>query len=210
MTITVDLVSDIVCPWCWLGWRYFDQARAQSPVPIKVKWRPYMLDPSLPDEGRPYQAYMKAKFGDHPDNRFRAMRETLEASAPDAGINFRFDEIPLRVNTLKAHMLMRWAEGQGVADAMAERLFSAFFDRLENVGSITTLAFIAGEMGMETDLVTELFETARDQESVQAEANHIRTLGINGVPTFIYNGAYGLNGAQAPQAHLNIIKKLTS
>jgi predicted DsbA family dithiol-disulfide isomerase len=94
--VSVDIVSDIVCPWCWLGKQYFDAAVKSSGRKIEVTWRPYMLDPTVPTEGAPYRAYMKKKFGDAPDNRFTAMREHLEAAAPDTGITFRFSELTVR------------------------------------------------------------------------------------------------------------------
>ena len=89
-TIQVDIVSDIVCPWCWLGVRYFQKAAKQSKYDVNLTWRPYMLDPAVPEEGTPYSAYMKQKFGNGPSNRFKAMRESLEAQGPTLGIDFKF------------------------------------------------------------------------------------------------------------------------
>ena len=127
-SVSVDIVADLVCPWCWLGKRNWDAALKQvSGIKVDTVWRPYQLDPTISREGQPYRDYMKAKFSADKAELWKQMRSHLEAAAPGAGIEFRFDDIPTRPNTLDAHRLMRWATGQGKADAMAEALFAAFF-----------------------------------------------------------------------------------
>lgn len=209
--IQVDIVSDIVCPWCWLGKRYFDQAAKASGREIEVSFRPYMLDPNVPEGGVPYRDYMKSKFGpDGPSNRFKQMREHLEAAAPDAGINFRFSDIPTRPNTLRAHSLVRWAQGQDKGAAAKEALFEAFFDKLEDIGDIDVLSRIAGEIGMDATLTKELLEQGRDKNSVLEEIVFFQRLGISGVPTFIYNGQFAVQGAQGADVHKQAIDKAAS
>lgn len=138
--ISVDIVADLVCPWCWLGKRNWDTAREAVPeIEVETVWRPYQLDPTLPREGKPYRDYMKAKFAGEDAARWNAMREHLEQAAPGAGIEFRFDAITRRPNTLDAHRLMRWARGQNVADAMAEGLFAAFFRDGRDIGDRSEL-----------------------------------------------------------------------
>lgn len=205
--IQVDIVSDIVCPWCWLGTRYFFKAVQNSPYDVEVTWRPYMLDPTLPPEGRPYGDYMKAKFGDAPDNRFKAMRDHLEAAAPDAGITFRFGDIPMRPNTLNAHRLMKWAQGQDVGDQAAEALFKAFFDELKDVGDKGVLVQIAENIGLDGTIVGDLLDSAQDTQAVTEEIQFFRNLGVSGVPTFIHNGRYAIQGAQEPETHLQALEK---
>lgn len=203
--IQVDMVSDIVCPWCWLGKRYFDAAVKQSGAKVNVTYRPYMLDPSVPKDGANYRNYMKSKFGDKPDNRFSAMREQLEKSAPDAGITFRFSELTVRPNTLRAHCLIRWAQGQGKAAAVKEALFKAYFDELRDIGNVDVLCEIAGANGMDAALTRELFNEERDIDDVNAEIAFFRGLGISGVPSFIYNGQFAVQGAQPVSAHIQAI-----
>ena len=205
--IQVDIVSDIVCPWCWLGSRYFFQAAKQSGHQINVTWRPYMLDPAVPEGGMPYRDYMKSKFGDGPSNKFKAMREHLEAAAPDAGITFRFGEIPMRPNTLNAHRLMRWATGQGLGNQAAEALFKSFFDDLEDVGNFDILARIAGDVGLDQELVGELLTKEDDKNTVREEIMFFRNLGVSGVPCFIYQGQFAVQGAQPPAAHIKAIEE---
>ena len=209
--IQVDMVSDIVCPWCWLGKRYFDDAVKKSGAKVNVTYRPYMLDPTVPKDGMAYRDYMKAKFGEGPSDKFKAMRDHLEAAAPDAGINFKFSDIPVRPNTLRAHCLIKWAQGEdqprGRAGAIKENLFKAFFDDLLDIGDIDVLSKIAGDNGMDAALVKDLLNQDRDIQAVMEEISFFRGLGISGVPTFIYNGQFAVQGGQPTEAHLKAIKQ---
>ena len=205
--VQVDIVSDIVCPWCWLGARYFLEAARQSKhVPI-LTWRPYMLDPLVPREGMPYKDYMRAKFGEGSSDKFKTMRAHLEQAAPDAGITFNFDTIPIRPNTLDAHRLMRWAAGQDLGTEMAEALFAAFFKDNDNVGDPAVLAKLAGDVGLDAVLVAELLQSDNDEKPVSDEIAFFQRLGVSGVPTFIYQGQFALQGAQPVQTHLEAIEK---
>ena len=203
--VQVDIVSDIVCPWCWLGSRYFFDAAKKSGQAINVTWRPYMLDPTVPEAGMPYRDYMKSKFGDGPSDKFKAMREHLEMAAPDAGITFRFGDIPMRPNTLNAHRLMRWATGQGLGNQAAEALFKSFFDDLEDVGNGEVLSNIADDIGLDKALIADLLAKDDDKNAVREEIMFFRNLGVSGVPCFIYQGQFAVQGAQPPEAHLKAI-----
>ena len=172
-----------------------------------VTFRPYVLDPLVPREGRPYKDYMRAKFGDGAEG-FRQMREVLEASAPKAGIAFRFDEMEVRPNTLDAHRLMRWAQGQDLGAECAEALFAAYFKDLRDIGDAEVLSDIANEIGMDGDLVRELLATDRDTDKVEEEVNFFRRLGVSGVPTFIYGGEMAIQGAQEPDAHRTVAREI--
>ena len=206
-TIQVDIVSDIVYPWCWLGVRYFQKAAKQSKYDVNLTWRPYMLDPAVPEEGTPYSAYMKQKFGNGPSNRFKAMRESLEAQGPTLGIDFKFDDIPMRPNTLNAHRLLKWAQGQDLGDAASDALFRTFFTDLKDVGDHAILKEIAEEIGMDAKLVEELLAKDDDKNAVREEIMYFRNLGVNGVPTFIYNGQFAVQGAQPAEEHLKAMEQ---
>ena len=206
-TIQVDIVSDIVCPWCWLGVRYFQKAAKQSKYDVNLTWRPYMLDPAVPEEGIPYSAYMKQKFGNGPSNRFKAMRESLEAQGPTLGIDFKFDDIPMRPNTLNAHRLLKWAQGQDLGDAASDALFRTFFTDLKDVGDHAILKEIAEEIGLDAELVEELLMKEDDKNTVREEIMYFRNLGVNGVPCFIYNGQFAVQGAQPAEAHLKALEQ---
>ncbi|MEP1229627.1 MAG: DsbA family oxidoreductase [Litorimonas sp.] len=205
--IEVDIVSDFVCPWCWLGYKLFLKGAAQSKAQINVSWRPYMLDPAVPEGGTEYKAYMKNKFGDTPDNKFKAMRDILEDKGPALGIKYDFGAIKRRPNTLNAHRLMRWAQGQDIGQDCADELFIAFMEKGGDIGDVNALCDIAGKIGMDVDIIRELFAGDQDKIDVQNEIMFFRGLGISGVPTFIYNGQFAVQGAQDPAAHVNVIKQ---
>ena len=202
MALQIDIVSDFVCPWCWLGWKQF---RA-SGVKGEVSFRPYLLDPLVPREGADYQSFMKAKTAGAPD-RYKAMREHLGAAAPDYGITFHFNEMRHRPNTINAHRLMRWAEGQDAGLACAEALFRANFGELRDIGDTDVLCSIAEEVGLYPEVVRKLLESDADEAKVQEEVQFFRRLGVRGVPTFIYNGDTALQGAQDPATHREAAKQ---
>ena len=205
LPVEVDIVSDFVCPWCWLGYKQFLQAADKTKPRPNLSFRPYMLDGTVPEEGADYREYMKTKFGDKPDSRWKAMREHLEAAGPDAGIKFDFKAITRRPNTLNAHRLMRWAQGQDLGPACAEHLFRAYMENGENIGDMDVLCRIAGDIGMDAELVRELLSTDKDKVDIQNEILFFRGLGVSGVPTFIYAGQMAVTGAQPPETHREVL-----
>lgn len=211
MTVTVDLVSDVVCPWCWLGLRYWDRARKLVPeTPTETVLRPFQLDPDVPREGVDYRTYMAKKFSGGTSDRWKMMREHLEAAAPQVGIAFRFDEIKVRPNTLDAHRVIRWAQGQDLGETVADALFKAFFDDLRDISNKTELAEIAGEAGLDKKLVAELLATSRDEAEVLREERFYRGLGVTGVPCYIFNGSFAVSGAESPDVLAEAIKEAAS
>ena len=206
-TISVDIVSDIVCPWCWVGVKLFEKAAKQSRKNISLSWRPYMLDPAVPEGGVPYPEYMKQKFGTGPSDRFKKMRTHLEKIGPTLGINFKFDDIPMRPNTLNAHRLLKWAQGQDKGDAASQALFQAFFTDLKDVGDKEVLTEVGKKIGLDDQVISDLLSQEDDKNAVREEILFFRNLGVNAVPTFIYNGQFAVQGAQSVEAHLKAIEK---
>ncbi len=166
-----------------------------------------MLDPMVPREGVSYKDYMKKKFGDGPSDKFKTMRAHLEQAAPAAGITFNFDSISMRPNTLNAHRVMRWAGGQELGTDMADALFEAFFKDNHDVGDTEVLAQLAGNVGLDSELVRELLGSDKDEKPVSDEIAFFQRLGVSGVPTFIYQGQFALQGAQPVETHLEAIEK---
>jgi predicted DsbA family dithiol-disulfide isomerase len=203
--IRLDVVSDVVCPWCWLGKRRLDAALAQlDDLEVEVTYRPFELDPDVPEGGVDYAEYMKAKFGDL--SRIKSAQAHLTEAGREAGITYRFEEIPNRPNTLNAHRLIRWAHGQGVGAAAKDALFAAHFDTLRDIGDPAVLADIAGEIGLDRDLVAELLATDRDADEVRKEEAFFREIGVNGVPTYIVNGRAAVSGAQEPEMLVRFLR----
>ncbi len=206
--IHVDIVSDLVCPWCWLGAKYFQAAVNKYSGNVNLIWRPYMLDSTVPSEGIAYREYMTKKFGEAgPDSRWSAMRQHLETAGPLVGIEFNFSKIKLRPNTLNAHRLMRWAQGQNKANPMSEALFKAVFTDCIDIGDSVVLAALAGDVGLDSAIVSDLLASDKDKAEVTNEIFHFRSLGVSGVPTFIYNGQFSVQGAQPIETHLKAFKE---
>ena len=202
----IDIVSDTVCPWCFIGKRRIGRAMAMRPhVNFDVFWRPYRLDPTIPREGVDRRAYLKAKFGDSP--RSSAMGDAIRAEGAGEGIEFAFDKIAKSPNTLDSHRLVRWAASAGVQDDMVERLFRAYFIDGRDVGDPAVLSAIAGEAGMDGELVATLLAGDADLEAVEREAGLANEMGISGVPTFIFDSKFMISGAREAELLVRVIDK---
>ncbi len=202
----IDVVSDTVCPWCFIGKRRLGRALAMRPeIAATVVWRPYQLDPTIPREGVDRRAYLKAKFGDSP--RTAAMGETIRGEGLGEGIDFALDKIAKSPNTLDSHRLIRWAGGAGKQDEVVERLFEAYFIDGRDIGDAGVLTKIAFEAGMDADLVAELLAKGADFEAVEREAGMANQMGISGVPTFIFDSRMMISGAREPEILVKIIDR---
>jgi predicted DsbA family dithiol-disulfide isomerase len=202
----IDIVSDTVCPWCFIGKRRIDRAMAMRPdVKFDLFWRPYRLDPTIPHEGVDRRAYLKAKFGDSP--RSSAMGDAIRAEGAGEGIEFAFDKIAKSPNTLNSHRLVRWSLSAGVQDAVVERLFQAYFVDGRDIGDSAVLAAVAVEAGMDGDLVAALLAGDADLESVEREAGLANEMGITGVPTFIFDSKFMISGAREPELLVRVMDR---
>lgn len=190
--MVIDVISDFVCPWCYIGKRNLDALRAEASV--ETLWHPYMLNPDVPPGGVDRAEMMRAKFGS--EERARELGRTVEAAAQEAGLFLQLGKAQRVPNTRDAHRLMRWATGQGVADALAECLFAAHFVDGRDIGDTAVLADIATDVGLDGVLIAELLTSDADAETVQAQADQARTMGISGVPTMVFNRKLAVVGAQ--------------
>lgn len=208
MTVIIEMVSDLVCPWCWLGKRRIEAAIEMVPdVDVQLLFRPYELDPTIPAGGVDYKEYMKARFGsDEGRTRSNAMRDALIQYGEDEGIPYRFDAITRRPNSFDAHRLVRWAQGQDKGAAAKEALFKAFFQDGRDIGDHAVLVDISREIDLDPTIVADLLATDADVENVRREAEMFRQAGISGVPTFIANRAFGAQGAETPEKLARLIR----
>lgn len=194
----VDVVADVVCPWCYLGWRRVKAAVALRPdIDARLIWRPYQLDPTLPEEGVDRKAYMAAKFKD--PSRLKAVHEALVSGGAEDGIGFNFAVIDKSPNTNAAHRLIRWALTAGVQDAVVEALFAAYFTEGRDIGDPMILADIAEAAGMERLVVLQLLSEGADRESVTREHSMAVQGGVTGVPYVIFGGKVAVVGAETPE-----------
>jgi predicted DsbA family dithiol-disulfide isomerase len=202
----IDIVSDTVCPWCFIGKRRIARAMAMRPdVKFDVSWRPYRLDPSIPREGVDRRAYLKAKFGDSP--RTSAMGEAIRNEGESVGIAFAFDKIAKSPNTLDSHRLIRWSANADLQDAVVERLFQAYFMEGLDIGNAAVLCEIASQAGMDGELVAALLAGDADLESVEREAGLANEMGITGVPTFVFDSKFMISGAREADLLVRIIDR---
>ncbi len=207
--ITIDVISDAVCPWCFVGKRKLEAALAESADKnIAVRWRPFQLDPTIPPEGLDRQAYMRAKFGD--DARLAEAHARLKTLGAEVGIKFDFGAIQRSPNTLDAHRLIRWAGESGVEDVLVERLFSAYFERGFDIGDRNVLAQIAEECGMSGEHVKRRFAEEGDVAEVRAEIERAHQVGVNGVPFFIFANKFAVSGAQSADVLARAMKEARS
>jgi predicted DsbA family dithiol-disulfide isomerase len=204
----VDVVSDVICPWCFLGKRRLDAALARiENLDVFVRWRPFMLDPTIPPEGLDRQDYMLAKFG---PERLKTIHDPLIAAGEELGVPFVFDAITRTPNTLDAHRLIRWAHTVERQHETAERLFMAYWNEGQDVGDRDVLARCAGDVGINAAQIRELLDSAQDVEETKAEIQHATSIGVTGVPTFILGQSYALVGAQSPEVLADAISRVAA
>lgn len=197
--INIEIVSDPVCPWCFVGKRRLDRAIAQRPeLDIRLHWQPFQLSPDMPREGvKRAEHYAKIFGAERAASIMGSMRET----GKEEGIDFGAAPDAVSPNTLAAHVLMFWAQQDSAIDAdeLAEKLFHAHHVACENIGDTAVLARIAGEVGMDAGRVAERLKSREDEDSVRQLIQASAARGVSGVPFFIVNGRYGISGAQPPE-----------
>lgn len=204
----LDIHSDVVCPWCYLGAANLLKALAArgAPHPFAIHWHPFQLDPTIPPEGLERGAYMRAKFGD--SDRLAEAHARLEALGRDAGLDFRFDRIARAPNTLDAHRLIHWAAPEGLQTRTAMALFRRYFELGEDVSDPGVLCAAAAEAGLDPAAIARLLAGDADREEVAAEARAAAEMGISGVPAFIVAGRYAVSGAQPPEVWTRLMDEL--
>jgi predicted DsbA family dithiol-disulfide isomerase len=194
----IEVVSDVVCPWCWVGKRRLEKAvKLLGPnAQVNVTWRSFQLNPTMPSEGADRRHYIRAKFGSL--ERFAAMEKRLEEVGAGEGIDFKFGNISRIPNTLNAHRLIWLAQRDGRQDAVVEALFKAYFVDGVDVGETGCLATVAAAGGIERTLAERFLETNQGLNEVIAEERRFKAMGIDGVPGFVLNGRYLFSGAAEP------------
>ena len=212
MTVVIEMVSDIVCPWCWLGLRRIEEARLLAPeVEVQLLFRPYELDPTIPKEGVDYKAYMSSRVSSpEGKERMAAMRQALIDYGTAEDIPYRFDAVTHRPNSFDAHRLVRWAQGQGKGSAAKEALFRAYFNEARDVGDHGVLTEIARTIDLDADIVADLLKSGADTDVVREEAETFRHMGIAGVPTYIANRRVAVQGAESAEKLARFIRHAAS
>lgn len=193
--VTLDIISDPICPWCYIGKARLDQAIAElGRDPFDASWRIFQLNPTMPKEGMDRKEYLEAKFGG-PDGAERVYSH-VRRTAEESGLTLDFDGIKRTPNTFDAHRLIRWAKTTGNQSAVVQQLFRRYFEQGQDISSHATLLDVAESAGMEREVVARLLEGDADSDLLREEEEAARRMGVTGVPCFVIGGRYVLQGAQ--------------
>jgi predicted DsbA family dithiol-disulfide isomerase len=209
MVLPIEMVSDVVCPWCFIGKRRLERALALRPdIPVEVRFRPYFLNPWVPREGMSREAYLTTKFGS--PERYRAIAQRVVAAAAAEGLTYKPDAIARQPNTLDCHRLILWAARTGNAAGMKQRLMELYFAEGGDLTDPEVLVAAAAASGLDSDHVRNRLAGEDDIERVEQEADSAKQAGIDGVPCFIFGGAAAVQGAQAPEFLAQAIERAAS
>jgi predicted DsbA family dithiol-disulfide isomerase len=193
----IDVVSDVVCPWCFIGKRRLEKALELRPdVPVAITWRPYFLNEWVPREGISRNEYLTTKFGS--PERYKSVAGRVVAAAAAEGLAYNPDGIARQPNTLDCHRLILWARNTGAAGRMKQRLMELYFTEGADLTDRAVLVKAAVDCGMDGTLVRDLLASEKDVERIEKESNWAKEMGIDGVPCFILGGVLAVSGAQDP------------
>jgi predicted DsbA family dithiol-disulfide isomerase len=207
--VSIDVVSDVVCPWCFIGKRRLEKALALRPeIPVEVRFHPYFLNPWVPREGMDRKDYLTTKFGS-PEGYGQIAQRVKQAAAAD-GLTYASEKMARQPNTLDCHRLIRWAGEIGKAAAMKQRLMDLYFTEGADLSNPDVLAGAAGDIGLDAEEVRRWLASDRDIAAVEAQARSAQEAGINGVPFFILGGRYAVSGAQAPEVLADAIARVAA
>lgn len=205
--VKLDIMSDPICPWCYIGKTHLDRALQDIPDhPFTIEWHPFQLNPDMPAEGMGRRAYLEGKFGGK-EGAVRAYAPVVE-HAEAAGLKIDFEGMQRTPNTLDAHRLIHWAGIEGRQTAAVSALFKAYFEDARDIGDIDVLADIADAIEMDASVVRKLLASDADREDISGRDAHARQMGVNSVPTFIVGQRHAVPGAQPPELWAKIIKDL--
>lgn len=203
----LDIVSDIACPWCYVGTGFLMRAlEARPDHPFRIEWHPYQLDPEIPPEGLDRAAYMAAKFGSAA--AVEKIHGPLLAQAAKAGVAVDLAAISRTPNTLDAHRLIHWAGLEGRQTAMVQALFRAYWHDGRDIGDPGTLARIAGAAGLDEALIRRLLASDADRDEIRARIAHSQARGVRAVPTFIIAERHVVQGAQPSELWTEVIDEI--
>lgn len=206
----IDVISDVVCPWCFIGKRNLEQAletwraKHQDQEPT-VRWHPFQLNPQLPASGVPRKQYLENKFGG--PERAKEIYARVLAAGKRAGIDFAFDAIQVQPNTINAHRMLQFAAERGKQDEMAEVIFRRYFLEGADLSNTQTLADIAHQAGLNREEAAAYLASDANSELIKEQDRRARAIGVEGVPFFIFNQRLALSGAQPPEVIVEAMEK---
>jgi predicted DsbA family dithiol-disulfide isomerase len=207
--LTIDVVSDVVCPWCFIGKKRLEKALALKPdIPVQVRYHPYFLNPWVPREGMSREQYLTTKFGS--PERYQGIAGRVAAAAAAEGLTYATEKMTRQPNTLDCHRLILWAQETALSPQMKQRLMDLYFTEGADLSDREVLVQAAADVGLDADVVRERLASDADVERVETAANAAKDAGIDGVPTFILGGVAAVSGAQAPEVLANAIEQIAN
>jgi predicted DsbA family dithiol-disulfide isomerase len=206
--VRIDVVSDVVCPWCFIGKRRLEKALALRPdIPVEVHWHPYFLNDWIPPEGMSREQYLTTKFGS--PERYSGIAQRVSAAAAADGLVYDAAKMKRQPNTLDCHRLIRWADSFGKAAEMKQRLMDLYFTEGADLTDRAVLVQAAADVGLNPEEVSKALASDMDIEEVGQEAQSAKESGIEGVPCFIFGGKFAVSGAQAPEYLAEAIERVS-
>ena len=205
--VRIDVVSDVVCPWCFIGKHRLEKALALRPdIAVEVHWRPYFLNDWIPREGISREEYLTTKFGS--SERYKGIAQRVGAAAAEEGLVYASDKMTRQPNTLDCHRLIRWAEGIGKAADMKQRLMDLYFTEGADLTNHAVLVQAASDVGLDPEDVRAALGSDQDVEQIEQEVLAAKQAGIEGVPCFIFGGKFAVSGAQSPEYLADAIDRM--
>jgi predicted DsbA family dithiol-disulfide isomerase len=207
--VRIDVVSDVVCPWCFIGKHRLEKALALKPdIPVEVHWRPFFLNDWIPREGISREQYLTTKFGS--PERYKGIAQRVTAAAAAEGLVYAADKVKRQPNTLDCHRLIRWAEGIGKAAEMKQKLMDLYFTQGADLTDRETLVKAAADVGLDANAVRAQLASDQDVAQIEQEAQSAKEAGIEGVPCFIFGGKFAVSGAQAPEDLAEALERMAN
>ncbi|WP_282021357.1 DsbA family oxidoreductase [Ruegeria faecimaris] len=204
--VQIDIVSDVVCPWCIVGFRQLDLALKQQNILAKLRWHPFELNPNMAPEGQNLREHIAEKYGSSTEQS-QAMRDRLTQIGADLGFTFAFDEESRIVNTFAAHQLLDWAEAQGRQHPLKLALFEAYFTKQMDVSNIEVLLEAAETAGLDRNAARRVLESGAHAAPVREKQQYWTSRGISGVPSMVFGGKYLLTGAQGADTYAQVLQR---
>jgi predicted DsbA family dithiol-disulfide isomerase len=207
--VRIDVVSDVVCPWCFIGKHRLEQALALKPdIAVEVRWRPYFLNDWIPREGISREEYLTTKFGS--PERYKGIAQRVTQAAAAEGLVYDSDKMTRQPNTLDCHRLIHWAEGIGKAAEMKQKLMDLYFTQGADLTNHAVLVQAAADVGLDPEDIRAALESDQDVELIEQEAQSAKEAGIEGVPCFIFGGKLAVSGAQSPEHLAEAIERMAN
>ena len=207
--LQIDIVSDVVCPWCYIGKKRIEDALAlASEIPVEVHWRPFFLNPWIPAEGIDRDSYLETKFGSV--DAYKGIAERVVAAAGEEGLSYRPDSVKRQPNTVDCHRLILWAEPSGNSAAVKQRLMELYFRDGGDLTKTETLVQAAADVGLDADDIRRRLATDEDVARISADAKEAADKGISGVPTYVFAGKYAVSGAQPAEQLARAIRQVSA